>query len=212
MKIRKPVRHCLWKTPRCLRGFANDSGFNAIINNLQSSIVVGTTNISVPLVAQLGKSINTLSSGIAGLRKAVLAFLIISMIGSGMSALFAIPAIFFSQSRFLIYANLFWPSLAATFSFLAACILTGLIVGIVSVVGGFGEAVSLFIRQGNSAILFIWLAWMFVFLDSCYWFSVWFVEVRTWAFVRRRRTDDQRGNWKGVGAEVRSDLKGEKDH
>jgi hypothetical protein len=133
------------------------------------------------------------------------------MIGSGMSALSSIPAVFFSQSRVLIYANLFWPSLAATFAFLAASILTALIVGIVSVVDGFGDAVSLFIKQGNSAILFLWLAWMFIFLSSCYWFSVWFVEVRTFAFVKTQRTDEQKGNWRGIVGEVRSNLKGRKD-
>ncbi|KAF2108248.1 hypothetical protein BDV96DRAFT_605924 [Lophiotrema nucula] len=183
-------------------------GLNAIVNNIQSSVVIGTTNVSVPLVAELTHSLTTVSGGIAGLRKATFAFLIIPLIGSGLSAISALPAIFFPHSRLLIYANLFWPSLAATFGFLAACILTALIVGIAQTVGGIGDAVSLYIKQGNKMLVYVWLGWLFVWLDSMYWFAVWFVEVRSWAFVKRRRTQSEKEDWRGICREMKNDIRG----
>lgn len=139
------------------------------------------------------------------------AFLIISLIGSGLTALTSLPAVFFPQSRLLIYASLGWAALSSSFAFLAAIILTALIEGIVGIADGFGDAVSLYIKEGNHALLFIWLGWMFIFLATVYWFAVWFVEVRTWAFSKRERTEEQRGNWRGTPKEVWTDLRGRKD-
>lgn len=152
-----------------------------------------------------------MSTGISVLRKVVLAFLIISMIGSGLSIITSIPAIFFAQSRLLIYSNVFHPLLASTFHLGAALTLTALILGINGLSSGFGDAVGLHIKKGNNALLFVWLGYMFVTLPAWYWGGIWFVEVRSWAFVRRQRTYSQRGDWRGVKDEILGDLKGRKD-
>ncbi|KAF2185484.1 hypothetical protein K469DRAFT_665086 [Zopfia rhizophila CBS 207.26] len=195
---------------RCSSYEDEEAGLKKITSNIQSSVVVGTTNISVPLIGELTNSLNTLSSTVSSVRKVVIAFLIISLVGSGLSFISTLPAIFFQQSRMLVYFSLFWPSLAATFQFLAACVLTAMIVTIAQLVGGFGAAVSIHIREGAKALLFVWLSWLFILIANVYWFCIWFVEVRTWAFVRRERTEEERGNWRGIGKEVIRDLKGRK--
>ncbi|KAF2471763.1 uncharacterized protein BDR25DRAFT_193278, partial [Lindgomyces ingoldianus] len=186
------------------------AGLNNLTSKIHSSIVIGTTNVSVPLIASLQSSFTSLSATAGGVRKAIIAFLIISMLGSGLAFLVTLPAIYFTESRILIYILLFNATLASTFHLLAAVILTGLIVAAASIVNGLGDAVGLHIGQGNKVLLFVWLGWGFVTLVQMYWFTVWFVEVRTWSFVRRVRNENERGNWRGVWREVWGDLKGRK--
>lgn len=186
------------------------TGLNNLLPNVQSSVVIGTTNISIPLIAELTHSIETLSSGITTLGRALLAFLIISMIGSGVSMLVALPSIFFPAARILIYTNLFFSTLAAFGSFLAAILLTALIAGVTSAIGGIGDALGLSIEEGSAVLALAWVSWACILVMNMYWSAIWFVEVRRWAFTKRRRTSDEVGNWKGVGKEVWRDLKGEK--
>ena len=116
---------------------------------------------------------------LAGVRQAIFASLLISLVGAGFSAVSAIPAIFFPHSKLLAYFNMFWPVLAD-------------------------------VVQGTSVLLIVWLAWLLVSLSVVYWGIVWFVEVRQSSFTRRKRSDDEVGNWKGIGREIRSDVKGSK--
>lgn len=185
-------------------------GLNAILPRIQSSVVIGTTNISIPLIAQLTRSIDSLSSDITALRGAVFAFLIISVVSSAVNVLLAIPSIIFSAARLLVYANLFFSNLAALAAFLGAVLLTGLILVVASLTSGFGEAVGLLIGKGERVLAFLWVSWACLLVASIYWDLVWFVEVRRWSFVKRRRSDDQVGNWRGLRGEVWQDLKGEK--
>lgn len=178
---------------------------------IPSSIVIGTTNISVPLIAELSHSLDALNSSLGSLRRTILAFLIISLIGAGISFLLTLPSIFFPRSHLLVYANLFFTSLASTFALLAALLLTALIVAIAQMLGGIGQAVNLYVKKGERVLAFAWVAWVCVALESAYWAAVWFVEIRRWSFVRRRRTEGEIGSWRGVCGEVRRDLKGEKN-
>ena len=177
---------------------------------MNPSVVFIGMNVSIPLIAKLTHSLDTLSSNATGFRKAVFGFFVIAIIGSALTALSSLPAIIFPQSRLLIYANIFWAGLASFFAVLAAAILTGLILAIMQTVDGFGEALGVLIHQGNKALLFVWLAWFFAVLAAGYWDTVWFVELRSWSFARRKRSEDEKGNWRGVGREIMRDLKGQK--
>ena len=108
---------------------------------IQSSVIVGQTKISVPLVAKLTSSLDEIVGGAAGARKAILAFFIISLVGFMFSAIATFPAVVFPQSRLLVYINLAFTSLAALCSMLTASIVTSLIVVTAHLVGGFGETV-----------------------------------------------------------------------
>ena len=72
----------------------------------------------------------------------------------------------------------------------------------------FSDIVGVPIRQGGTTLLFVWLSFVFVSLSTFYWVSVWFVETRKSSFVKRRRDEDEIGYWRGIGKEVRRDLKG----
>ncbi|KAF1993119.1 hypothetical protein P154DRAFT_540685 [Amniculicola lignicola CBS 123094] len=184
-----------------------ESGLNAIIGKIQSSVVIGSTNISVPIIEELTHGVGSLTTGLAAARKATFAFLVTALIGSGLSALSALPAIFFPASRLLIFANSFWSTLAFTSHSLVALILSVLVVLMTKIIGGFGSALGLFIKRGNSALVFVWLAWTFSMLPFAYWLAIWFVDVRTWSFVKRQRTDREIGHWRGIGREIKGDLK-----
>lgn len=109
--------------------------------------------------------------------------------------------------------NIFWSFLASTFAFLAAAMLTILIAGIFAAVGRIGSMGGvqvLQVWQGGSVLLLAWLAWVLVSLSLVYWGLIWFVEVRRSSFTRRKRSEDEVGNWKGIAGEVRMDFKGGK--
>ncbi|RYN57558.1 hypothetical protein AA0118_g7691 [Alternaria tenuissima] len=154
--------------------------------------------------------LNTMVTILAGVRQAIFASLLISLVGAGFSAVSAIPAIFFPHSKLLAYFNMFWPVLASAFAFVAAILLTVVISGVFLLAGEIVDVAGTDVVQGTSVLLIVWLAWLLVSLSVVYWGIVWFVEVRQSSFTRRKRSDDEVGNWKGIGREIRSDVKGSK--
>jgi len=153
------------------------------------------------------EAIDTVISGLSRARRVALAFLVVSLILSSLSAISHVPAIVFPKSRLLVYSNTLWPCLANVFAFIAASILTAFIASVSSL----GEVLGLGIERGSSTVLFVWLAWLFVTIPSVYWTAIWFVEVRKHAFVRRRRDDEDIGNWSGITKEVWKDMQGNTD-
>lgn len=178
---------------------------------MQLSIVLGRTNISIPPLASLANSLYNVSDSLWSAQRAALACLIVALIGSGFSAISGFPAIIFPHSRLLVYFNIMWPALGSIFAFLAASMLTTIIVGTFSVMEGLGAAIGVEVKRGNSVLLMVWLAWLLVFLSCLYWGAIWFVEVRKWSFVRRTRSEDERGHWRGIRKEVWRDLRGKKE-
>ncbi|KNG47960.1 sphingolipid delta4-desaturase [Stemphylium lycopersici] len=137
----------------------------------------------------------------------VFASLIVSLVGSAFSAISAVPAIFFPHSRLLAYVNMFWPLLASIFAFLASTLFTVLIAGVFAAVGNVVGAAGVEVQQGASALLLAWLAWLLASLSLVYWGLVWFVEVRRSSLIKRKRSEDEVGNWRGIGREVWRDVK-----
>jgi energy-coupling factor transporter transmembrane protein EcfT len=130
--------------------------------------------------------------------------------GSLFSAISAIPGIVYPHSRLLAYTNIFWTFLASTFAFLAATLLSIMIAGVFAAIDGVVNVVGVEVRQGGSILLLVWLAWILELLSVVYWVLIWFVEVRRSSFTRRKRGEDEVGNWKGIGQEVWMDFKGGK--
>lgn len=150
------------------------------------------------------------SDTLHSVRTGSLASLILSLIGSLFFAISSALAIFFPHSPLLAYSNIFWPLLASTFAFVAAAMLSVLVVGVFAAVNGAVHVAGVKIGQGGSVLLLAWLAWVLVLLALVYWGLVWFVEVRRWSFTKRRRSEDEVGNWKGIGTEVWKDLRKDK--
>ncbi|KAJ5031488.1 dihydroceramide delta-desaturase [Bipolaris maydis] len=149
------------------------------------------------------------STTLAGVRITVFVSLIVSLVGSLLSTILAIPGIIYPHSRILAYINIMWPLLASTFAFLAATLLTIVIAGVFAAVDGVVNGVGVEVWQGGSVLFLAWLAWVLISLPVVYWGLVWFVEVRRWGFASRKRSEEEVGNWKGIGREVWSDLKRE---
>jgi len=195
------------------KGLSNTSvwltsaGITALSKSVRSSILIGETQVSIPLLARLISSLDSVVDSVNALRKAVFAFFIITMIGSMISAVSILPAMYFPQSRLLIYFNVFWPALATAFAFLAA-ILVSVMVVLASLLNGFSDTVGVQVDLGGIALLVVWLSFVFVSLVIFYWTSVWFVETRKSSFIKRRRDEDEIGHWRGIGKEVWRDLAG----
>ncbi|ORX95924.1 hypothetical protein BCR34DRAFT_619799 [Clohesyomyces aquaticus] len=182
--------------------------FYNISKNLRSNIVIGTTNVSAPFITSLMSTSSSISSTFTAILKTIIASLIVALVGSGLTFLLGLPAILFGGSKVLIYALVFSSSLAYTFQLLAAILVTALIGVIVTVVNSIGESLGLFIKQGGKLLLLAWLAWAFASLAGLYWLAVWFVEVRSWSFVRRARTRQERENWRNAVTAMLGDLRG----
>ncbi|KAH7125425.1 hypothetical protein B0J11DRAFT_579971 [Dendryphion nanum] len=105
------------------------AGLNVLTRDIPSSIIIGQTNVSVPLIAKLSHSFSSLSSGISTIRKAIFAFLVMSLVVTGLSAITSLLGVFFPHSRVIIYFNILYPLLASVSHLLTAIILTVLIVG-----------------------------------------------------------------------------------
>jgi hypothetical protein len=184
--------------------------FNDISNKIQSSTVIGTTNVSAPFIANLMATSSQVSGLFTAIRKTIIASLIIALVGSGITILIGLPAILFRGSKLVVYALVFSTSLACTFQLFAAILATALVRVVGTVVSSIGEGLGLSIEQGGKLLLFAWLAWVFVGLAALYWWAVWFVEVRTWSFVKRARTRQERENWRDAVAAMREDWRGRK--
>lgn len=96
----------------------------------------------------------------------------------------------------------------ATASIWLIAIVMSLIVGIAaSLLGGFGEGLSLHVKGGGIFLVILWVAAVLSAVASSYWFVVWFVEFRKSSFSRRSRTEDQIGGYMQIVGEVRDDLR-----
>jgi hypothetical protein len=185
------------------------TALNKVTKDLRSSIVIGTTNVSIPLVASLSSSMSSASSTITTIRQTLIGFLIIATTGSGITFALCGPAMLFPESRALVYATLVCSLFASAFQLLAAILLTAITSTVTGAVNLLGGPVGLHAKRGAKALSFVWLAWLFIGFAAFYWTAAWFVEVRSWSFVRRRRIGEERGSWKGIRRELRADLKGQ---
>lgn len=117
------------------------------------------------------------------------------------------PAVYFPQSRLLVYLNAFSSSLATACGIVAAILLSAVFV-LIGLVDNFSNTVGIQIERGGTALLFVWLSAVFAGFSMLYWTTVWFVETRKSSFVKRHRDGDEMGNWRGMGKEVWRDIKG----
>lgn len=161
----------------------------------------------MPLLTKIISSSQILLASLNAVRKVVFALLLVSMIGSLLSAISAPPAMYFPQSRLLVYLNMIWPIVATIFASIAAIPLSASVV-LASIADRFSSTVGVRIELGHTTLLFSWLGVGFSGFTVAYWLTVWFVEVRKSSFVKRRRDEDEIGHWKGVGKEIWRDMRG----
>jgi hypothetical protein len=183
--------------------FANSyAALHRIVSSNISTLVIGQNRISIPLIAKLADSGDVLLSALDTIRSATVGFLIVSLTNSGLIAILAIPTLLFRESRLLVITNIVASCISFLFAFVAALLLTVLAVGITSLLRDLGSANGLSVERGTQMLIFMWASWGAMAIVTIYWGTVWFVEVRRWSLVRKARTDEEIGDWRGMGKEV----------
>jgi hypothetical protein len=145
------------------------------------------------------------------LTKAVFAFFIISLVGSGVSTLGSLAGIILPQNRILIYINGGFSSMGLLFHSIGSIAATATIAAINAIANNVGNDVGLNSIAGTKFLIFVWISFALVLFSSTYWVAIWFVEFRRHSLQVRRRTPEQIGNWRGVFREVLGDFRSDKE-
>jgi hypothetical protein len=160
-------------------------------------------------LAELSSVSGYLSGTINSITKAVFAFYIIALISSGVAMFGSLVAIFLTTSRILLYANLGFAILGNGFLLAASIIVTAMTTIIANLVNSLGSSIGVSATTGAKFLILTWVSWVLLLLVNCYWFAVWYVEVKSWALQLRTRTEAQIGNWGGVFQEIKGNFKRE---
>jgi len=189
----------------CVPYADSQRGLLRVAASVPDHFVVGTTNVTVPLVAALAGALTDVSSLAVVASRAMFVLLVIGAASSGLAMLCSVAMVVLSYP-FLVLVTLGWALLAEAALFSLALVATGVILGGARA-GGLAAAVGVHPRPGRAFLEKAWIAAAFALLAGTYWLLVWFVDFRKTAFSRRRRKDHQIGDWRGIGTEVWRDLK-----
>ncbi|KDN65294.1 hypothetical protein CSUB01_06630 [Colletotrichum sublineola] len=183
------------------------TGLKNITDSIPSSFVVGTANVSVPLVAALASSLGQVGGLGSGGAKALTALLAIGATCTGIVLLATLPILLFGFVRPLVIISLVF-SLIGSFVLLAfAVVTTAVVYGAKSLMSDMMDAFGMQIQAGGPFVAMAWVAAVASMAAATYWFMIWFVSFRRTAFSRRRRNENEIGNWRGIFREVKGDLK-----
>ncbi|EFQ30425.1 hypothetical protein CGRA01v4_09968 [Colletotrichum graminicola] len=183
------------------------SGLRNITDSIPSSFVVGTANVSVPLVAALAGTLSQVGGLGSGGAKAMTAILAIGTTCVGIVLLSTLPILLFGFVRALVLVSLIFSLLASLALPTFAVITTAIVYGGRSMLNKTMDAFGIQIQAGGPFIAMAWVAAVASMAAAAYWFMVWFVSFRRTAFSRRKRTENEVGNWRGIFREVKGDLK-----
>ncbi|PMD50850.1 uncharacterized protein K444DRAFT_711065 [Hyaloscypha bicolor E] len=198
----------------CMGSFDNGSDPNSAANStrcttypnaasglsnfsIPNSITLGTTNISVPILASVSGTGGTITSAVTILTKAILAFFILSLIhamtaiGSGVG--FLLPG-----SSIAVYLNLSFSILGWIFHAVGTALSTAVIATLNLVASSIGNSVGVYSAQGTKFLIFVGISFAFLLISSFYWVAIWFVEFRKFTLRVRKRSSDEIGNWRGI--------------
>ncbi|KAF9871366.1 hypothetical protein CkaCkLH20_11287 [Colletotrichum karsti] len=191
----------------CFSYDSKGQGLRNITDSIPSSFVIATANVSVPLISAMRGTIDQVVSLASGGAKAMTALLAIGTICAGITLLATLPIIIVGFLRVLVITSLIFSMIAATVLPLFAAVVTAIVVGGRKMLDKEGDAFGIQIKQGGPFIAMSWVAAVASMAASSYWFSMWFVSFRRTAFSRRKRTESEIGNWRGIFREVKGDLK-----
>lgn len=104
--------------------------------------------------------------------------------------------------------QLFVTFVAATAEQFGVLLVTLVVSTIGSLFSMFGSSIGISSSTGMAFMGMVWGSAAVLGVVQQYWVMVWFVEIRTWSYKRRRRTKKDIGNWKGIRKEIMGDLRG----
>ncbi|KAL1867830.1 hypothetical protein VTK73DRAFT_3972 [Phialemonium thermophilum] len=224
---------------RCVDYEDKQGGLRKISNSFPDYFILGTTNISVPLVTAMGSTFASIVNLATTSAHALLVLLLIGagsigiqLVGSAIVLILTIlrrpkPAentLLFSGDTAsdssatsppplwppAVCVNVCFGTLGALALLAFAGTATGVVVAGSGAVAHLGAAMGIRAVRGESFLVIAWAAAVFGTTAGAYWFAVWFVEVRQTAFRRvRRRYPGELGNWGGIVQEVVRNLKGD---
>ncbi|KAF6834895.1 sur7 protein [Colletotrichum musicola] len=192
---------------RCSSYDDKSSGLRNITTSIPSSFVIATANVSVPLISAMRGTIDQVVSLASTGAKAMTALLAIGTVSAGITLLATLPIIIVGFWRVLVIVSLVFSMIAATVLPLFAAVTTGIVIGGRKMLDKQGDAFGIRIKQGGPFLAMVWVAAVASMAASTYWFMIWFVSFRRTAFSRRKRTESEIGNWRGIFREVKGDLK-----
>ncbi|KAN0104969.1 hypothetical protein V8E51_010714 [Hyaloscypha variabilis] len=177
--------------------------------SIPNSIKLGTTNVSVPILASVSGAGGTITNAVTILTKAMLAFFILSLIGSASTAIGSGVGFLLPENPIIIYSNLGFSTLGSIFQVVGAALATAVIAALNLAASSIGNGVGVYSTQGKTFLIFVWLSFALLVTSNWYWLAIWFVEVREFTLRVRRRGSDEIGNWRGLPREIWGDLRAE---
>jgi hypothetical protein len=144
---------------------------------------------------------------IDGTTMLIYGFFIVSLIGSGLSIILSVVAIFKPQLS-VIYGVGAAATIITGFPMGIATFLTSTIASFMTKsINGLSDTLGLTATKGDELMAFIWISFFAFNLMQTYWATVWFVEFRQRAYKARERTMQEMGDYKGVAKELLSDIR-----
>jgi hypothetical protein len=200
-------------TTGCFSYSDKTNGLGRILVNItsamSSSILVGhNTSVIIPAITGVKRAFASVAPTIVSCAKAMFALVVIRIIASSLT-LAGSALLFVDIRRFVVFTMLTFATLANISLLLAAGVTTGVIVMQAESMSSLARAISVEVQFGPQFLILEWITALLAIVGSVYWLVVWFVEFRTLAFSRRRRSDEEIGNWKGTWSELMQDLRGD---
>jgi hypothetical protein len=151
----------------------------------------------------------TITSAVTILTKAILAFFILSLIGSAMTAIGSGVGFLLPGNSIAVYLNLSFSILGWIFHAVGTALSTAVIATLNLVARSIGNGVGVYSAQGTKFLIFVGISFAFLLISSFYWVAIWFVEFRKFTLRVRKRSSDEIGNWRGIPREIWGDWKAE---
>jgi hypothetical protein len=187
-------------------------GISNITAKVPTSVEVVGANMSSPALQDITNAVASLAPLVSSLEKFFLAFMIISLINSGLAIVLSFLGIILPHNRILLYANISLASIGILTRSIDAVLATVISATLVFVTNKFGNSVGVSATTGGIFIALIWLGFVFQSIASLYWYGVWFVEFRQVSFRIRNREATEIGDYRGIVKEMKRDVRSPEVH
>ncbi|PQE08468.1 sur7 protein [Rutstroemia sp. NJR-2017a BBW] len=195
-----------WSITSCSNYSDALSGLTQLTAATPSTFRIINTTLTIPLLGLASTSVPNTASLLNIGTIAILALYGLALIGSGATMILSLIYLFKPSSR-IGYCALFFSFLGMNFTLTFTLNLTAVTIMVKNVVSQLEPALGVEASSGSAFLGSSWVAVTCCLVYNQYWIIVWLVEIRTIAFKRRTRTDEEIGNWKGAVRELKDDFK-----
>ncbi|PQE29465.1 sur7 protein [Rutstroemia sp. NJR-2017a WRK4] len=195
-----------WSITSCSNYSDALSGLTQLTAATPSTFRIINTTLTIPLLGLASTSVPNTASLLNIGTIAILALYGLALIGSGATMILSLIYLFKPSPR-IGYCALFFSFLGMNFTLTFTLNLTAVTIMVKNVVSQLEPALGVEASSGSAFLGSSWVAVICGLVYNQYWIVVWLVEIRTIAFKRRARTDEEIGNWKGAVRELKDDFK-----